>query len=102
MDQWLIVPSAKQYKDRIKKWNLNKNIQTDEMEAMIRKQRQRALIHKRSAFRLRDRLVNPEKIRRYINEHPDLNIALNEDEDGSMASAGMFSMHHTVETCFVV
>jgi hypothetical protein len=89
------LPSAKQYKDRIKKWNLKKNIQTDEMEAMIRKQRQRALVHKRSAFRLRDRPVNPEKIRRYINEHPELQVLLDEEENGSTASVGMLSPHHT-------
>jgi hypothetical protein len=89
------LPSAKQYKDRIKKWNLNKNIQTDEMEAMIRKQRQRALVDRRSAFRLRDRPVNPEKIRRYINEHPELQIVLDEEENGSTVPVGMLSIHHT-------
>ena len=63
--------SAKQYKDRIKKWDLNKNIQPEEMEAMIRKQRQRESEHKSSAFRIRKRPVNPEKINRYMKEHSE-------------------------------
>jgi len=34
----------KQFKDRIKKWDLNKNIQQNEMKAMIRKQKRRLSI----------------------------------------------------------
>jgi hypothetical protein len=42
------------------------------MEAMIRKQQirtQQSNGKKRSAFRIRGRPVNPEKINRYIKEH---------------------------------
>jgi hypothetical protein len=47
---------------------LNKKIQPEEMEAMIRKKWKRN--PKKSAFRLRGRRVYPEKINRYIKEYP--------------------------------
>jgi hypothetical protein len=43
------------------------------MEAIIRKQQKREFDSdkpKKSAFRLRGREVNPQKINRYIKEHP--------------------------------
>jgi hypothetical protein len=41
------------------------------MEAIIRKQqKRRSESNKRSAFRIRGRPVNPERIDRYIREHP--------------------------------
>jgi hypothetical protein len=63
------------------------------MEAIVRKQKERAAINKQSAFRVRKQLVNPEKITRYIKEHPgsaaDGNG--NMDVDGVIVSAGVFS-----------
>ncbi|CZR66775.1 uncharacterized protein PAC_16676 [Phialocephala subalpina] len=50
--------TAKQYRDRITKWGLNKNIKATEMEAMIRKARKRALINKPSAFPQTDSMPN--------------------------------------------
>ncbi|OBT47133.1 hypothetical protein VE00_03127 [Pseudogymnoascus sp. WSF 3629] len=86
-DRHRLDATLKQYKDRIKKWGLNKNIQPDEMEAMIRKQHKRALeSNKPSAFRVRKRPVNPKKIDRYIKEHPTNSFGANE-MDGNMGSA---------------
>jgi hypothetical protein len=64
------------------------------MEAMIRKQQERALTsHKASAFRVRKRPVSQEKINRYINEHPkqpgshdDLDVDMNIDLVGMIAA----------------
>jgi hypothetical protein len=81
---------VKQYKDRIAKWGLEKKIKTDEMEAMIRKQQERALIGKQSAFRVRKKPVASQKISRYMKEHCIPALAANEDMnvDGSMDIAG--------------
>lgn len=73
------------------------------MEAMIRKQRERALTrNKASAFRVRKRPVNQEKINRYISEHlkrPGSNNDLDIDMD--IDSAGMigarFVKHATID-----
>jgi hypothetical protein len=74
--------SPKQYKDRIKKWGLNKHIQKDEMEAMIRIRHERKMTdNKETIFLLRGRPVNTEKIDRYEKEHPSQNRA---DEDVAM------------------
>jgi hypothetical protein len=59
------------------------------MEAMIRKQRKRLLeSNKQSAFRVRGRTINPQKITRYIKEHPvqpfDEGIGRNMDGDTSI------------------
>ncbi|KAL8733467.1 MAG: hypothetical protein Q9166_002093 [cf. Caloplaca sp. 2 TL-2023] len=53
------------YKDRIRKWGLEKNIKSVEMKAIIRKQAQRLLVGKRSAFRLRGVEVPEHKIMRF-------------------------------------
>jgi hypothetical protein len=50
-----VISAQKQYMGRIKKWGLNKHIQTEEMEAMIRKKRE--CNTKQSAFRRRGRRV---------------------------------------------
>jgi len=76
----LVHFSPKQYKDRIKKWGLNKHIQKDEMEAMIRIRRERKTTsNKETLFFLRGRPVNEEKIDRYEKEHPAETVA-----DGDM------------------
>lgn len=72
------------YKDRIKKWGLNKNIQPVEMEAIIRKQRERILeSSKPSAFRVRKRPVPQGRIDRYIKEHVMVSIVANNQENNS-------------------
>lgn len=86
--QRLTSLSAKQYKDRVKAWGLNRNIRADEMESMINIQHRR---NKPTAFRVRKRPVNPQKIKRYMRDHPEAAFGANKDGnmDGSMASAGM-------------
>jgi hypothetical protein len=63
------------------------------MEAIIRKQQQRALEYKQSAFRVRNRSVSQEKINRYIKEHPRSPLGMSEDMnmDGNTVSGGMIS-----------
>jgi hypothetical protein len=73
------------------------------MEAMIRKQRERELTkNKASAFRVRKRPVNQEKINRYISEHlkrpgsnDDLDIEMEIDSAGIIAS--IFSKNATID-----
>ncbi|KAM3070358.1 hypothetical protein ACMFMG_010189 [Clarireedia jacksonii] len=73
--------TPKQYKNKIKKWGLNKNIQTHEMEFMIKKQQSRLLESgKLSAFRVRKRPVPPGKISRYIKDH-GIEIPRNKDSN---------------------
>jgi hypothetical protein len=73
------------------------------MEAMIRKQRERALTeNKASAFRVRKRPVNQEKINRYISEHlkrPGSNNDLDIDIDINSAGmiAAIFVKHATID-----
>ena len=71
------------------------------MEAMIRKQRERALTkNKASAFRVRKRPVNQEKINRYISEHlkhagsnDDLDIDMDIDSAGiTIAISSKYAM----------
>jgi hypothetical protein len=68
------------------------------MEAIVRKEEERAASNKQSDFRLRGRPVNPEKITRYIKEHPELAASANDmvdvmvDVDGAITSAGAFTL----------
>jgi hypothetical protein len=91
---WRII-SPKQYKDRIRKWGLNKNIQQDEMEAMIRKRQEReSESNKKTAFRIRGRPVDEEKIERYMRDHPKqlpINDHIDMDIDRNMSLAGMIA-----------
>ncbi|PVH71368.1 hypothetical protein DL98DRAFT_596999 [Cadophora sp. DSE1049] len=96
-------PSPKQYKDHIKKWGLNKNVQTHEMEAIIKMQNNRLLESgKQSAFRVRKRPVPPGKISRYIKEHRKEIILDNESNVGGSkspaATPGAISCYTPSET----
>ncbi|CZR62619.1 uncharacterized protein PAC_12516 [Phialocephala subalpina] len=85
--------TAKQYQDRITKWGLDKNIKTTEMEAMIRKEQERALMNKPSAFRVRKRPVSQKKIDRYKHEHPEQLDSTNDgDIDMNIDSAGIIDV----------
>jgi hypothetical protein len=63
------------------------------MEAILRKQGERAALNKQSAFRVRKQRVNPQKITRYIKEHPESSeISSNGvDTEGVIPSAGGFT-----------
>lgn len=71
------------YVTRIGKWDLNKNIQPEEMEAIVRKRQHRKFIepHK-SALRIevRGRVVKPEKIERWMRAN-----AICEDEEYALS-----------------
>lgn len=53
------------YKTRIHNWKIGKNVKAEEMKAIVRKQAQRAITGKPSAFRLRDVEVPEHKIDRF-------------------------------------
>jgi hypothetical protein len=70
------------------------------MEAMIRKQRERALTtNKASAFRVRKRPVKQEKINRYIAEHPGSNndVDIDMDIDSGGITTAISSKHATID-----
>ncbi|PQE15996.1 kinesin light chain protein [Rutstroemia sp. NJR-2017a WRK4] len=74
--------TPKQYKNKLKKWGRNKNVQPHEMQFMIRKQQSRVLESgKPSAFRVRGRPVPPGKISRYIRDH---GIETSRDNDSNL------------------
>ena len=53
------------YKDRIRKWQIDKKIKSHEMKAIIRKQAQRSRVGKKSLFHLRNSQVPEHKVTRY-------------------------------------
>lgn len=53
------------YKDRIRKWQIDKKIKSHEMNAIIRKQAQRSRMGKKSLFHVRNSQVPEHKINRY-------------------------------------
>ena len=53
------------YKDRIRKWQIDKKIKGHEMKAIIRKQAQRSRVAKKSLFYLRNSQVPEHKVNRY-------------------------------------
>jgi hypothetical protein len=77
---WGLV-RPKQYKDRIKKWGLKKNIQPNEMIGMIRKQKEReAGEGKQTDFKLWGRPIDQSKIERYKRDHGiDEDVVMGED-----------------------
>jgi len=62
------------------------------MQAIIRKQQERDAENKSSAFRVRGRPVDPEKINRYMKDHPMQSVSANKDKnrDPNIGSAGTF------------
>ncbi|KAH8816514.1 hypothetical protein F5884DRAFT_226365 [Xylogone sp. PMI_703] len=63
--------TERQYKRRISKWGLDKNVKKSEMQAIVRKQQTRIGEDKESAFRVRGREVEPLKIQRWMRQHGD-------------------------------
>ncbi|RQM05664.1 hypothetical protein DH86_00003421 [Scytalidium sp. 3C] len=61
--------TERQYKRRIGKWGLDKNVKKSEMQAIVRKQQTRIGDDKESAFRVRGREVEPLKIQRWMKQH---------------------------------
>lgn len=58
--------SAKMYKDRIKKWNLDKKTKEEEAWAILRKQMHREAAGKESAFKVRGKAVTIDDVLRYF------------------------------------
>ncbi|KAG8526005.1 uncharacterized protein KY384_000767 [Bacidia gigantensis] len=57
--------SRKMYKDRIRKWNIAKNVRGAEMQAAIRKTTQRSMEGKASTITVHGRTVSGHKLNRY-------------------------------------
>ena len=61
-----------QYKRKLKEWNVGKNVRKGEMKAIVRKRQQRRLQEpsKRDLlFRVRNEVVPPEKIDRWMDRN---------------------------------
>ena len=57
----------RQYKRKISQWHLDKNVKDSEMQFIMQKQKKRKVFEdKDTAFRVRSRRVEPEKIARTI------------------------------------
>jgi hypothetical protein len=64
--------SERQYKSRIGKWGLDKNIKPKEMMHIVRKRQRRKLIEKDKPeyrFRVNNIEVSPAKISRWMQDH---------------------------------
>jgi hypothetical protein len=58
-------PRQRQYKRKIELWHLDKKVKDAEMHTIVYKQKKRKTLEgKDTAFRVRGRLVEPEKIAR--------------------------------------
>ncbi|KIL85095.1 hypothetical protein FAVG1_11524 [Fusarium avenaceum] len=69
----------RQYRTRISQWGKDKNIKPAEMAAIVRKRQQRKLIEndkRDQRFTVRDRVVEPQKIDRWMNRHEISQTAL--------------------------
>jgi hypothetical protein len=65
----------KQYKDQFKRWNFEKNVKTEEMNAIISIQKRRQDNEgKDTQFRLRKRPVPQEKIDRFVKRQKTLTV----------------------------
>lgn len=60
------IATERQYKRRISQWRLDKNIKDDEMRAIVSEQASRLRQGKASVFYVRDRRVDPQKIKRFV------------------------------------
>ena len=72
----------KQYKSRITRWHLDKNIKDEEMRIILREQQRRRLEGKDSVFVVRGRKVDPKKIERYV-QRKGVNDALQDFSESS-------------------
>jgi tetratricopeptide (TPR) repeat protein len=61
------------YKDRIKKWNLDKKTKEEEAWALLRKKTQREAAGKESTFRVRGKMVTIDDVLRYFKRKGILN-----------------------------
>lgn len=62
----------RQYRTRISQWGRDKKIKPAEMAAIVRKRQQRKLVEndkRDQRFTVRDRVVDPQKIDRWMNRH---------------------------------
>ncbi|KAL8751311.1 MAG: hypothetical protein Q9184_006113 [Pyrenodesmia sp. 2 TL-2023] len=60
------VATERQYKRRISEWGLDKNVKDDEVRAIVSEQASRLRQGKASVFYVRNRRVDPKKIKRFV------------------------------------
>ena len=64
----------KQIKERMRKWKVTKPIKRDVWEAIVRKERLRSQVGKRSIIVVRGRHVSEAKLERYVKDHPKIAV----------------------------
>lgn len=68
-DGWFRI---RQYRSRLSRWKLDKNIKPEEMKAIVRRRQQRNLVETGKPglrFRVRGQEVEPQKIERWMKSH---------------------------------
>ncbi|KAH7088838.1 hypothetical protein FB567DRAFT_319314 [Paraphoma chrysanthemicola] len=68
----LTMHRIRQYRSRITKWKLDKNIKPAEMKCIVKKRQQRKLLEPNKPdlmFRVRGNPVEPAKVQRWMNRH---------------------------------
>ncbi|CZR50274.1 uncharacterized protein PAC_00146 [Phialocephala subalpina] len=87
--------TKKQYKTKIKRWGLEKNVKDKEMSTIVRKERKRREVDgKESEFLVRGRVVPQEKIRRYMKRtETSAHAALSQTSPAASTPSDIF--YHT-------
>ena len=70
---------VRQYRSRLTRWKLDKNVKPEEMKAIVRLRQQRSLVEsdKRDLkFRVRGQEVEPQNIERWLKRHDAMESAL--------------------------
>ncbi|KAH5327056.1 hypothetical protein HBI12_074540 [Parastagonospora nodorum] len=82
----------RQYKSRISKWNLDKNVKTKEMKSIVKKRQKRKIIDDKAelAFSVRGNMIDATKIDRWMREH-------NVDEDELYSPSSLASTPSAIE-----
>jgi hypothetical protein len=66
------IRRLRQYRSRISQWGKDKNVKSQEMEAIVRKRQKRILIETNKSqliFEVRGSQVEPQKIERWMKRH---------------------------------
>ncbi|KAH7069070.1 Clr5 domain-containing protein [Paraphoma chrysanthemicola] len=71
-EQFNFSAEIRQYRSRISKWKLDKNIKSDEMKCIVKKRQHRKFVESKKPelmFRVRGNLVEPAKVQRWMDRH---------------------------------
>jgi len=98
----LTLQRLRQYRIRISKWGKDKNIKSEEMRAIVRKQQRRKLVEVEKGklvFKVRDNEVEPRKIDRWMKGHNVPESALYAPSPAACKSTYSRHYYHTLLTC---